>query len=461
MERVKSWFEALWGQCIVTGSADFMEPYCDEHSVLLGDREQRICRGKAAVVTYMSELVSQMMYLEPEAISYQGQRLSEDLVMIYGLMEMEQISMQFSFCIATDDGRPMIRHCHVSYSNNFAPSDEVGDVCEMLRHISELRRQEEQQRQEALRESEAIYRFVLEATSDLIFDIDLTSKVIHIDREKVAALFEVSLAEEPSIEAVYDQILSAILPADRESVREKFDIYGDTLEVLSQVETLEQEFRINNRAKGYIWLRITMIPIRHGGVITKLVANIKDIDHQKREELEIRRQSERDPLTDLMNRGYTESCINDYLQHGGNDGALLMIDVDNFKLVNDNLGHQAGDKVLQELGQSLETIFRSSDIVGRIGGDEFVVFMKGVSQREAAEKKAQQVNEAFHKAFFANSEVFWISASVGVVMVQSSTECFEELLSKADKAMYTQKRRGKNGCVFYEDCEEGGNEVGA
>lgn len=178
---------------------------------------------------------------------------------------------------------------------------------------------------------------------------------------------------------------------------------------------------------------------------------LKTLMRRSCKELEIKRRSERDPLTDLGNRGYTESGVNDYLQNHRGLGALLMIDVDNFKLVNDNLGHQAGDQVLQELGQLLLMIFRSSDIIGRIGGDEFVAFMKDVSDKKLVEKKAQAINEAFRKSFVGDECVFGISASVGIAMVGKEDKRFDELLHRADLALYYQKRRGKNGYAYYED----------
>ena len=109
--------------------------------------------------------------------------------------------------------------------------------------------------------------------------------------------------------------------------------------------------------------------------------------------------------------------------------------------------------MLQELGQLLQTLFRSSDIVGRIGGDEFVAFMKDTTDRQLAERKAQTINEAFRKSFAAEDCVFGISASVGITMVRESDKHFSELLHRADRALYHQKSSGKNGYAFYEDWE--------
>lgn len=453
-ERIKAQFELVWGQCAACGSAEPLRPYFDQDIVLLGDSQQRILYGPDAACQYLTAIIEELSFLEVRRMIYRAQALAEEWVMLYGVMDVGELSLQFSLCCQAGEQAFVIKQLHFSYLQSQWLEEETQDssVCPVLRSLSRGRRQELERRQQELRDSEAIYRFVLEATSDLIFDIDVVGKTIHIDREKMMRLFEIVLPPQPSIAEIYAKMVAAIWPADRESFVEKFDIQGDTLDVMLQVDLLEQEFRIINQERGYLWLRITMIPIRRGNhAVRRLVANIKNIDHEKREELEIKRRSERDPLTDLGNRGYTEIGVNDYLQDHRGQGALLMIDVDNFKLVNDNLGHQTGDQVLQELGQLLQTIFRSSDIIGRIGGDEFVAFMKDITDKRLAEKKAQAINEAFRKSFAGTECVFGISASVGIAMVREEDKRFDELLHRADLALYHQKHRGKNGYAYYEE----------
>ncbi len=453
-ERIKAQFEWVWGQCADSSSAEPLCPYIDEQVVLLGDGQQRILYGQEAACRYLTALIAELSFLEVTRMIYRAQALAKEWVMLYGVMDVGEVSLQFSLCCQAMEEGFVIKQMHFSYSQLqwIEEAGEDVDVCPILRSLSLSGRRELERRQQELRDSEAIYRFVLEATSDLIFDIDVLKKDIHIDREKMMRLFEITLSPQPSIAEIYGKMVAAIWPADREAFVEKFDIQGDTLQVMLQVDLLEQEFRVVNQERGYLWMRITMIPIRRGHhAVHRLVANIKNIDEEKRKELEIKRRSERDPLTDLGNRGYTESGVNDYLQNHRGLGALLMIDVDNFKLVNDNLGHQAGDQVLQELGQLLLMIFRSSDIIGRIGGDEFVAFMKDVSDKKLVEKKAQAINEAFRKSFVGDECVFGISASVGIAMVGKEDKRFDELLHRADLALYYQKRRGKNGYAYYED----------
>lgn len=456
IENVQEQFKLLWGKCIAMGNAEGLRPFLDEQIVFIGDGEKRMSHGREAVIAYLTELIGEMNCLEVKRLHYAAQSLASEWGILYGVIDLGEVSLQFSMCCALLEESWLMKQLHISYSVQQWVNGQAEDqgVCELLQAAARARRQELERRQEALWDSEASYKFVLEKTSDLIFDIDMVNGDIHIDRDKMMRLFGVTLSEKPDMREIYEKIVSTILPADRECFVESFGIEGDALEALKQVDYLEQEFRIVHQEKGYIWLKITMTPIRRGNMaVRRLVANIKNIDEEKRRELEMRRRSERDPLTDLGNRGFTESGVNAYLEQQQGVGALLMVDVDNFKLVNDNLGHQAGDQVLQELGQLLQTLFRSSDIVGRIGGDEFVAFMKDTTDRQLAERKAQAINAAFRKTFAAADCVFGISASVGIAMVRGSDKHFSDLLHRADLALYHQKNSGKNGYAFYEDWE--------
>lgn len=454
IEKVQEQFKLLWGQCIAEGSAVGLRPFLDEQIVFIGDGERRLSQDREAVLDYLTELIDEMSYLEVKRLHYAAQSLAPEWGILYGVIDLGEVSLQFSICCALMEESWSMKQMHVSYSVRRWLNGQAEDqgVCELLQSAARVRQQELEKRQEALWDSEASYKFVLEKTSDLIFDVDIATQEVHIDREKMMRLFGVTLSKEADMREIYEKMVSVILPADREGFMEKFNIEGDALLALTQVDYLEQEFRILHQDKGYLWLKITMTPIRRGNMaVRRLVANIKNIDEEKRQELEIRRRSERDPLTDLGNRGFTESGVEECLVQQPGVGALLMVDVDNFKLVNDNLGHQAGDQVLQELGQLLQTLFRSSDIVGRVGGDEFVAFMKDITDRELAERKARTINEAFRKTYAAEECVFGISASVGIAMVQESDKHFGELLHRADLALYHQKHSGKNGYAFYED----------
>ena len=130
---------------------------------------------------------------------------------------------------------------------------------------------------------------------------------------------------------------------------------------------------------------------------------------------------------------------------------LFILDIDNFKKINDTMGHAFGDEVLRSLGQQIGVIFRATDIIGRIGGDEFMIFLKGVSDKQAVYKEAKKV-ENFFKNFQAGEYVkYAATASIGVAIFPHEGNDFETLYKAADQGLYKAKKRGKNQLAFYRD----------
>ena len=130
---------------------------------------------------------------------------------------------------------------------------------------------------------------------------------------------------------------------------------------------------------------------------------------------------------------------------------MFLFDIDNFKKINDTMGHAFGDEVLRSLGVQIGAIFRASDIVGRVGGDEFMVFLKDITSDEDIMKEAGKV-EAFFKSFQAGEYVkYKATASIGVAIFPQEGEDFETLYKAADQGLYKAKKRGKNQLAFYRD----------
>ncbi|MEG1139883.1 MAG: EAL domain-containing protein [Lachnospiraceae bacterium] len=168
---------------------------------------------------------------------------------------------------------------------------------------------------------------------------------------------------------------------------------------------------------------------------------------------QLQRRVERDPLTGLYNKEITGNLVNEYL--GSNPpplGAVLfMIDVDNFKTINDQLSHAFGDAVLCELADKLHSIFRDDDIVGRIGGDEFIVCIKKVTSMKLAKEKAEAICKSFYVSYKGiQEEEYRISGSVGIAIAPNDGITFEELYNHADAALYQVKNNNKNGYKFYD-----------
>ncbi len=179
-----------------------------------------------------------------------------------------------------------------------------------------------------------------------------------------------------------------------------------------------------------------------------LMLSAKDIDKEKKEEYELTIAAQMDKMTMVYNRETTMEKIKAVLYDNPNSHhVLFMLDVDNFKNLNDTLGHQAGDEFLITLAAELRNNFRERDIVGRIGGDEFFILMKNISDTSIVSRKAQDLINSV-QAICAEYKNLEISGSIGISLYPDDGKNIEELYAKSDSALYDAKKKGKNQFVF-------------
>ncbi|MEG1432469.1 diguanylate cyclase domain-containing protein [Eubacterium sp.] len=157
----------------------------------------------------------------------------------------------------------------------------------------------------------------------------------------------------------------------------------------------------------------------------------------------------KDPLTQVLNRKEATRLINQSLRRETQKLVLLIVDVDNFKTVNDQIGHYYGDIVLAQLAQELKNTFQATDVVGRIGGDEFFVFLEDYSSLEDVYKSAQRICTLFDRTYVENGASVSISASIGIAISPEHGATFEDLYRAADTALYAAKGKGKGSYVVY------------
>ena len=185
---------------------------------------------------------------------------------------------------------------------------------------------------------------------------------------------------------------------------------------------------------------------------------IANIQSEKDDYDRIRKLAECDPLTGLYNRATLEKyMMRAFVNAGENDtlSAFIMIDVDNFKAVNDNFGHEFGDTILKAIARLLRQTFRTNDVVSRMGGDEFAVFIPRTRSREGIIKRLRDVCEHSVMRFDNYGKEVGVSCSLGVVFAPEGGRDFQTLYTRADEALYTAKKRGKNQyCVYGEEYRE-------
>ena len=174
------------------------------------------------------------------------------------------------------------------------------------------------------------------------------------------------------------------------------------------------------------------------------------LEKKTREVSDIKSKSYQDVLTGLWNRAYTENAVNEMISQE-KKGALFMLDMDNFKAVNDNYGHIAGDETLKVFAGTLKKFAGEGDILCRIGGDEFMIFVKGVTEKSELSSRAADIISDFQKKFAALSFEIECSVSIGIAQTPEDGLEFNKLYNSADKALYYVKQNGKNAYHFFSD----------
>lgn len=172
-----------------------------------------------------------------------------------------------------------------------------------------------------------------------------------------------------------------------------------------------------------------------------------------RESMDLNDKAETDLLTGLSNKIATERKIQEYMEENPSIQCIMfLLDIDNFKKINDTMGHAFGDEVLKSLGEQLRNEFRVTGIIGRLGGDEFVIFLKNIRTHEQLEREGMRLVQFFSHFKAGGYVKYSATASIGGVIFPKDAGSFEEAYKAADKALYEAKRRGKNQLVMYGKC---------
>lgn len=217
----------------------------------------------------------------------------------------------------------------------------------------------------------------------------------------------------------------------------------------SYIEALvKRGWAFNN---SMVWQMVIVLFLFVGAIVTiYAISQMKSNEKGK----ELANKADTDLLTDLYNKMATERKIKEYMaEHPNEMGLMFVLDIDNFKKINDTMGHAFGDEVLQTLGWRIKAEFRATDIVGRTGGDEFTIFLCNMKSEDIVRTEAGRV-ERFFKDFKAGESVkYSATASIGAAIFPTDAKDFEGLYKAADKALYMAKKRGKNQLAFYGDAK--------
>lgn len=238
----------------------------------------------------------------------------------------------------------------------------------------------------------------------------------------------------------------AIRKEDREEYRKFLNLESMKEEFFQGNPTMKFCFRRQIENDWY-WMELTVhvFQERYTENMYALLY-LKNIDIAKKRELMHEMAAMRDPLTNVYNRRSFEGEVINFIQSEETGiGALILLDLDDFKGINDKYGHLKGDEALKKLTDVLLSTFRRKDVVGRLGGDEFLVFIKGVHNKEILDHRMEQIYAALKEP-----EDIPISCSAGISFVEKENFSYEKVLKQADEALYRSKQQGKNQHCYYE-----------
>lgn len=286
-----------------------------------------------------------------------------------------------------------------------------------------------------VKEREEQFRAIVERSFDTIVNIDLEGKITYIS----PAVERIS-GYRPD-ELVGASIFSYIEDADVNSVAHLFarGVQGETVGAI--------ENRLLCKNGSYICVESNSLPIVKDGEIVGIQAIFRDISERKKIELELQHMATHDYLTNLPNTRLFLEHLEKALARARRSGhfvALLYVDLDGFKLVNDNYGHTIGDQLLRLVAERLESSVRKADIVSRLGGDEFAVLMTDLQNLQSVDVLAERLQTEMQLPFTLEGSSSYLTVSIGISTFPTDSQESSALIRHADRAMYYSKSLGKN-----------------
>ena len=289
----------------------------------------------------------------------------------------------------------------------------------------------------ALEDSEARFARALRGANDGIWDWHLQHDRLYVSA-RWASMLDLDRDQLGESSASW---FSRVHPDDLPALRQALESHLSGASPL-----LHHEYRIRRCSGDYLWVLVRGVAQSDANGQQRIAGSQSDISARKAVEQQLRHAARHDPLTGLGNRLRLDELLLQALQQLGKEGAreaaLLFIDLDRFKLINDSLGHSCGDQVLIEISRRLSHCLRPGDHLCRFGGDEFVVLLTDLASASDAEQVAQRMLDSLHLPLHVQEQVLVVSASIGITALQAS-DASEDALQAADLALYQAKQAGK------------------
>lgn len=283
-------------------------------------------------------------------------------------------------------------------------------------------------------ESEKNFRIIAENANDVIILINHRKEYLYIS-PSLEDIFGYSPEEYEDKEPFHN-----IHPEDLEK------LYGTLSASIKNGGICKMRVRVGHSDGHWIWSELHGTPVyEDDGKYSHMVMIVRDVSIQKDYETKLEFYAYHDPLTGLPNRRYfqesLEKALSDYHSKGDNF-AVLLLDIDKFKGINDRWGHETGDAVIREFGKRLKDGIYKDDLAARLGGDEFIVLLPGVDSVKSAELVMNKIRQAMMREWELDDTILSVSTSIGMTMPEENST-LSSILKEADKAMYKEKNLKK------------------
>lgn len=290
-----------------------------------------------------------------------------------------------------------------------------------------------------LKASEERFRIISEQTHDILYEFDFETHHLY-----VSPTFKKKFGYELTLNNIKNCL--SLHPEDTTKFRKMVK------HVFKKSNYGVCEVRIRNINGKYFWCSLhNTIVMENDNKISKMIGKVVDIDKRKKDIENLTELSKRDPLTKVYNKTTIQEMIDDFFSGEGKSGrhAFIFLDIDNFKAINDNLGHSFGDNVLADISTSLKEIYADNNFIGRIGGDEFVALFKDIGSIDVVTEKAEEICSLLRSTYTGENNDYSISGSIGIALYPDDGTNYFELYTKADEALYDAKTAGKNQYIIY------------
>ena len=301
-----------------------------------------------------------------------------------------------------------------------------------MNHISEIKQYKER------------LNIALKAAKICVFEVDL-AKQRYTSFENAEDIFGVSGS------VILEDVLpfSKLSPEAYQKAVSEYFSHPDDQEVIDNAfksilsgKSVTYQARMRAGGSDYLWCKLDVTPVLENGCPVKMIGVITDINDLNKKIDTLKKAANIDSFTGLSNKGHSIESIKKALNaKPGQEHALVLLDIDHFKSINDTHGHDVGDTLIQSVAQNLKDSFRKKDIIGRFGGDEFILLIRDIPSMQWLYEKLQPLTRS-------TSGRYTCTNSIGVSVYPKDGNCFELLFKNADKALYTSKLANETFTFF-------------